>query len=245
MKTSIVMSTYKRPYLLNLGLFSLSLQKTNHELEVIVVNDGLPDGSEEICKNYSSTLNIKYYFSGQRNLIKDTRRCPCVANNIGVKQSSGEIIILTCPEILHLTPNNVDNLIDPFTDYRLENKFLAKPKGIYFDLKDQVKYDEFSEYCSKLPFFLGMRKEHFMDIGGYDEDLIGYACDDDDLVERLQSYGCQYITCEGSVLHLNHGGSFVPVEQLKENPDYLYNLKIYQERKGIIKRNQNREWGVL
>jgi GT2 family glycosyltransferase len=100
-------------------------------------------------------------------------------------------------------------------------------------------------YCSLntlLPFFMAISRDQFMAIGGYDEDFSGIFYDDDDLVERLISNGCYYFQTDALVIHLFHPR--YPASVL-ESQEGLYNKNLYLSRKGIIVRNQGREWGRL
>jgi GT2 family glycosyltransferase len=92
---------------------------------------------------------------------------------------------------------------------------------------------------------MGMYKKEFMDINGYDEDFIGYAGDDNDFVDRLSLNGLTLIHTDAKIIHLYHGGHNVHPGFHYDNPQWVYNYKLWQERKGIIKRNTNREWGKL
>lgn len=47
---TIIISTYMRVHLLNWGLFSLAKQAIPFQYETIVINDGIRDETEEICK---------------------------------------------------------------------------------------------------------------------------------------------------------------------------------------------------
>ena len=83
-----------------------------------------------------------------------------------------------------------------------------------------------------------------MDIGGYDEDLIGYASEDNDFVDRLLLKGCKHYRVDAKIIHLYHGKRCSGVAELN-NPKWVYNNKIYKERKGILIRNTGGEWGKL
>ena len=90
-----------------------------------------------------------------------------------------------------------------------------------------------------------MYKRRFVEIGGYDEDFIGWAYDDCDLVERLKRHNCKFVQTDSVIIHLYHPKRRIGI---KENSKmYLYNKNLYlrKNRKGIIFSNENREWGVL
>jgi len=99
-----------------------------------------------------------------------------------------------------------------------------------------------------LPFFMGVTKKDYVDIGGYDEDFTGLGYDDDDIVNRLQLNGCKYINCPAETIHLWHERKWSgPLNTLPENLKQLIylNKNLYESRKAIIKRNINKEWGLL
>jgi len=259
MKVSLVMASFNRTNLLDLGLWSISIQDIHHNLEIIVLNDGIIDNTENICKKYSN-LNIRYIFTGTRNLNEVEKfRSPSFALNIGIKQSKGDIIIISSPEIFHLN-NSIDKLINPFEN---DENILTTPEYLGFD-NDGIVLNYLSKnltlnlpenivssieintvvckYRSTLPFCMGIYKQNLIDIGGYDEDFTGWAGDDDDLMGRLLLKGLKYQYCSAKVIHLYHPKAY-NVEQKYNDVGYLHNLKLFQDRKGIIIRNQNRVWG--
>lgn len=250
LKISIIMSSFNRPKLLNLGLSSIVKQKIDYSLEIIMVNDGMDDDTQKICKLYGDKLNIKYIFSGYRNVKTLVSRTPAIPLNIGIKNSEGDIIILTCPEIYHLN-DGINKIIKPLIENR---NYLTIPEFIYFD--DSGKYTDDLlknlngdlDKCDnnkndvQMPFLMGMWKDQIMNIGGYDEDFIGYAADDNDFVDRLKLNGCVYHRVDAKAVHLYHGKRCSGTVQW-ENPAWVYNYKLYTERKGILIRNVGKEWG--
>ena len=249
MGVSIVLSSYKRPHLLRLGLSSIAAQDVK-DVEVIVVNDGVNDDTEKICNKFAGKQKLKYIFSGQRNLSGDKPRVSGFALNIGVRAALYDKIILSCPEIYHL--NNCIGLITAPLDNN--PKALVIPQNMWFD--------EIGEYTTQLmigqipttircelrddhvqmPFLMGMWKKEFIDIGGYDEDFTGYASEDNDFVDRLKLNGCLFLRVPAQIVHLFHGRHKMSGTSW-DNPAWAYNRNIYISRKDIIIRNQDREWG--
>jgi len=265
MKASLILPCFKRWQFLDICLKSISLQQIDYDLEIIVLNDYLSDNTIKVCKKYRKELNIKYIFTGQRNLKGELiRRVPGFAINIGVKQSKGDIIILSCPGILHLN-NAINSVIEPLL---INEKILSTTKSIYFDKKEVINYlmnkypaipnklsnkiffnlslDERSKRASEYPYFMGMYKKEFLDIGGYDEDFTGFAGDDDDLMDRLKLNGLSFYFGEAQVIHLHHGREEGhDTSKPLQNPAWVYNNKLRLERKGIIIRNKNKTWGDI
>jgi 2-polyprenyl-3-methyl-5-hydroxy-6-metoxy-1,4-benzoquinol methylase len=252
-KVSLVMSSFSRANLLRQGLRSIIQYKPDFPIEIVVVNDGLEnDGTKEVCDTFNGALDIKYVFTGQRHTTELIKRCPSIPNNIAIKQATGDIVILTCPEIVHL-----NQCLLPMVLPLLENKKrMTVPKTMYFDNKgewtallSQRKIADFSileksEVHTQMPFFLGVWKEEIIKIGGYDEDFTGYASEDNDFVGRLIKNGLSYYPTTAKVVHLFHGEHCIGAP-LPKNPAWVYNKNLWESRKEQIIRNVGRKWGEL
>jgi glycosyltransferase involved in cell wall biosynthesis len=259
MKTTLILPSFKRAELLNLGLKSIARQTILNDLEIIVVNDGTEDDTKTVCKSFKKQLNIKYLFTGTRNKEELIWRVPGFAINIAVKESNSDIIILSCPEIFHLE-NTIDKIIEPL----LTNEFIVSTvEKVLFDQTSQIKNylidtdqdvipediiktalnNEHSVYAAGLPFFIGFHRKHFIEMRGYDEDFSGYAGEDDDLKARFLTKGLlYYFNKETKVIHLYHPKEKEPIN-LINNPAWIHNSILYQTRLGLIKRNQRTNWG--
>lgn len=253
---TLIMSTFNRKELLEFGLSSLAKQETNYKFEVMVINDGKrTDETKQICNKYSDKLNINYLFTGHRNKSEIKWRCPGFPLNIGVKKSKSKYIILTSPEIYHLDNRAIEKTMNQLTK---RNKSIVIPNG-YDDQKSHILdairdgrklsmnfiINKTQELNTKMPFFFGLDKSHFIKIGGYDEDMIGWAYDDTDLTYRLLRYGCRFVKIDSKIIHLYHPRHRPGIGKYREM--YKYNKEIYEskDRKGVIYSNIGKEWGVL
>lgn len=262
---SIIMPSFRRHELLKWGLWSIAKQKLDFDHEIVVLNDGLEDETQDVCKMFSRKLNIRYIFTGQRNTDTLRPRIPGFPINIGVKQSLGDIVILTCPEIFHIQDNVLNLLVkavrsDPLVmatprtvSDDLDGSFLEHVRFNFGDINEdvlkhlqetnqEIRDGGTSAFISNpyMPYLIAMKKSHFMNIGGYDEDFIGTAADDNDLMDRLVESGCKYELVDADVVHLYHGG-----KPDMKSERYLYNVALWKSRKGVIERNKTRLWGVL
>ena len=257
MQLSIIVPSFQRADLLYYGLSSLARQTITCGYEVIVLNDGVPDDTEHICKNFSSKMPIKYVFTGQRNMKGLQWRIPGFAINIGAKMAQGKNMIIMCPEmyvlndcieymikLLNEDPNRL--VIPEGKDDRGANILKAVQTGTTHNILLQM-FDahvaNVHELNTEYPFFMGMNRQKFIDIGGYDEDFVGFCWDDLDVVTRLKKSGCYYHKITARVIHLYHARLRYGMEDVKTK--WKSNEKMYYDRLGTIKRNEDKEWGVL
>lgn len=263
-KVSIIMSCFNRANLLQYGLASIQKQQYNHDLEVVVVNDGLQDNTESVCKIFNNSLNIKYIYAGQRHNKELVPRNPCFANNIAYKNSSGEIILLTCPEIYQIGSSVIETLVSPLLK---DKSILSIPKTLFDDtgyiiklLKEGYSIEETLNASKKLrtqgtsklikygtektalPYLMGFWRNHFEEIGGYDEDFTGIACEDNDLIDRFKLKGLDYKVTESEIIHLYHPKVFIKSNDRKQ---YKKNARLLRKKRHIITRNINKQWGII
>ena len=117
MKLSIITSIYNRKKLFVRGLDSIKRQSMDKkDFELVVVDDGSIDDYTELFKN--SGLNIKHikidhtkhelWDELQNSELKKKLKVPelwyhtpALSTNIGIKQSRGDIICITQPEVIH------------------------------------------------------------------------------------------------------------------------------------------------
>jgi glycosyltransferase involved in cell wall biosynthesis len=262
---TLLLASFNRPHLLKLGLSSITKFEYPFNLEVIVLNDGLEDETESVCeyyKNKKSNIVIKYIFTGQRNKGGAKKRVPGFALNIGVKQSKHDIIVLSSPEVYHL--NNALGGIVPILEQNPLSMVI--PKIVYFDqtaettnyllaLDDsqlltpvidtnKLRGGLFGECHGEMPYLMAFYKKEFTEIGGYDEDFLGYAGDDSDLIGRFKQKGLVYFKTLAAIVHLWHPGTNDGGFHWGDSA-WVYNWNLLNSRKGDIIRNRNREWGQL
>jgi len=255
LKVSLILPSFKRANLLDLTLTSILKYGCNYDLEVVVINDGIEDETETVCNKYKPCFDIKYIFSGKRNVDEIKPRIPGFAINIGVRYCSGDIIILSCPEVYHIT-DSLNKIIEPLVT---NPNVLSVPELVYFDNVGNITSDllnskeidistlpigDLEKESTKMPFLMGLWRRHFVGIGGYDEDFTGYASDDNDFTDRMLGIGFFYYKTKAKVIHLYHG-KVIDGQPMPDNPDWLYNYNLYINRKGISIRNAKRTWGTL
>jgi len=256
MKTSVVMTTFCRPEYLDWCLETLWKQNLmGLDYEILVLNDGVKhDGTYEVVRKYACLeMNIRYLFTGQRNADCLHWRVMGFSANVGIKEADGEIVVLTNSDIYHWG----ETLLPVVNKARVFPMALGTVSKIHDDdgsvvrrLREDLSINEaiaglqdsFPHPQPEMPFFLAVRREHLLNVGGYDEDFTGYACDDADLMGRLLKIGCHYEYVDAEVVHLFHGRR--DPEKIAADQDYQYNLSLLNERSDQIVRNVGKEWGV-
>lgn len=249
--TSIIITTFQRPHLLKWGLYSLAKQAMPVDFETIVLNDGIHDETEAICREYEQKLNLRYFFTGQRHTFNQIKwRVPGFAINIGARLARGKILILSCAEMFHLNDciaqltypllRNPKLLGIPIARDDHDGSFLKSLNENYAAYDHNAFYNDYPGLNTSLPFLTSISREEFHAIGGYDEDFIGIGYDDNDLMLRLLKNGCQYYQTAAETIHLYHERIWFAMENSAET---IYNRNLFYERQNQIIRNRNHEWG--
>lgn len=224
MGASFFVTCYNRTEWLKRCMPSWSLR---NDIKVVLLDDNL-DGDSELS-GIAQENNFHYIHTGAK---KSSRwRVPGYALNIGAKYFSNEVMAVSCPEMFH----NEDALLNIVDAVYKDNKAIAHTEG-WLQGKNGIGGRALN---TKLPFLMAWHMPTFISIGGYDEDFIGFAYEDNDLMDRMLGIGCHFIQTKGYVTHTWHepdtGGKY----------EVGSNKKMYEERKGIIPRNVGKEWGVL
>lgn len=252
MQVSILITSFMRPHLLKWNLRSLACQTIPYTFETIVLNDGIPDQTEDICRQYQDKLNLKYLFTGQRNTTGClVYRVPGFALNIGIRAAAGPVLIISCAEMFHLN-NTVWELACPtLSDPKILSTSIGMDDTGSFldDLEAHHGLFQWDDYYTRyptlntrLPFLMAIDHQELINIGGYDEDFTGFAFDDDDVVHRLTLNGCHIALTQAQTIHLYHPRHD---DTHVNTPEYRLNQKLFVTRKKQIVRNQGRYWGYM
>ena len=241
---SIILPTYQRDNLLRWGLRSIRAQKRD-DVEIIVVNDG-PQGETQAI---ASEFGARYLHTGRR---EGGWRCPSWSINIGVRASTGPILILSNPEIWHF-PGCIEELLQPLmSGSQMQCCIPRRKMGAYVDdgtylrrleageAEDATWLQGLNGLQTQVPFIMALRRELFIAVGGYDEDFTGHSQEDCDFMGRVVGVGGKYAETEAHAVHLWHGD-----QHPNQRDRYLHNIRLYDKRYGQTLRNQGREWGVV
>lgn len=267
MNVSVLMTIYNRSKLLNRSLPSVIKQLETND-EIIVVDDGSTDNVMEIVEKYRKNFLNIHYFRREKSGYNNG----AIPKNIALKKSKNELIIISDPEVIHLTgcikqiksyiKNNDRLFITVGTMFFVGDKFQPKIESGEYDLVEYVKnhkgipvregngwFDEQKNVWMMkdqlAPFIGGIKREHLMAIGGWDERFNQFwGHDDTDVQTRLRIYGIRQITDNAIMgIHQYHSR---PTPQSMVGVDSV-NLEIVKEHhyKNKYLANEGIEWGKL
>ena len=192
MKYSVIIPVYNRPDEVDELLESLSRQ-TEHDFEVIVVEDGSTHPCREICDKYTGMLDLHYYFKDNSG--------PGQSRNYGAERAHGDyLIILDSDVVLPETyMANVSKELDsqPCDAFggpdRAHASFSSTQKAISYSMTSffttggirggKRKLDKFYPRS----FNMGIRRNVYKQLGGFSKMRFG---EDIDFSIRIFKAGC-------------------------------------------------------
>ena len=129
---SVVCSTYNRGHLLRKSLECYANQLLSVPFEIIVLDDGSSDDTEDVVRDWANDIDIKYVALWTNKKV--WRDC-AMTLNMGIRAAKGDVIICTHPEVMP-GPCSLQDL----WDNRAEKTYLAC-KVYYLTPRDQERLD--------------------------------------------------------------------------------------------------------
>jgi glycosyltransferase involved in cell wall biosynthesis len=161
---SVIIPSHNRAPIINRAIQGV-LGQTFQDFEIIFVDDGSTDNTKSTLQEYSSNLNIKYFYQNNAGV--------CAARNTGAKHSAGEFLIF-----LDSDDTVEKSWLEDF--YHLANQ----NKDWLFCSMKVVKQDSSSYFVSALdPYKNGkvkgnhaagswaIKKDVFLRVGMFDENM--------------------------------------------------------------------------
>lgn len=160
-RISIVVPAYNRSHCLSKAIESVQKQN-NSNWELIIVDDGSTDRTEEIVKTYLKDNKIKYFYQPNKGVSE--------ARNLGAKKSTGDYLIFLDSDDRFFS-ELIQNLYDTkFWEYDLicwqVLKIIEGKKSIWKPKKMNGMYNQIT--ASFLAGSICYRKKVFIEAGGYD-----------------------------------------------------------------------------
>jgi GT2 family glycosyltransferase/SAM-dependent methyltransferase len=243
-KASIVVVTFNNLALNRLCLESLYARTEWPNFEVIVVDNASSDGTREYLNEAEKT------FPNLQVIMNDKNLGFAAANNIGLKQASGDYLVLLNNDtvltrgwlsalIRHLHADPEIGLVGPVTN-EIGNE--AKVKVGYKQLEDLPRWaaqfvrDNDGRGVS-IPvlamFCIAMRRTDFERVGLLDERFEIGMFEDDDYARRVQEKGYKTTCVFDSFVHHAGRASFKLLDEDQYIDLFQRNRRIYEEKWGI------------
>jgi glycosyltransferase involved in cell wall biosynthesis len=261
---TLITSSYKRCELLEQDIPSW-LHATQPE-EIIVINDGPADFTENIVEHYRQAHpHINWVFKHHN---KPQWQNPCIIHNWAVRQASCDIIAIVDPEIVFIT-----DCIGQLKEALEDNELLFVNAGTFYDAKPLIHFTpdellhpetirqrpEVVEYYTgyystdndivRMPhcashYFGGCYKSLWVAVRGKDERFVhGWGNEDLDLMARMRRYGAEHrAIAEMEIVHRSH---ILADGRTSDLIQHNHRLRERNDEAGLIQANEEGKWGVI
>ncbi|HMF30539.1 MAG TPA: glycosyltransferase [Candidatus Lokiarchaeia archaeon] len=230
---SVIIPTYNRAQLITETLNSV-LQQTYQNLEIIVVDDGSNDNTEEIVKSINDS-RIAYYWQENSGL-------PASARNLGISHADGDFIAFLDSDDIWL-PNKLEIQLALFEKRNdilgiCTNAILfpGKPRKFHqFQNSQTITFKRLLKENLVINSSMVIRREVIEDIGTLDEDKNFRAVEDYDYWLRMLQYRDYSILIIKDILvkYRRHGTSVSE----RTSPKTIIN--IYWKKKKVLEKFTN------
>jgi cellulose synthase/poly-beta-1,6-N-acetylglucosamine synthase-like glycosyltransferase len=221
---SIIIPAYNAEKTIAQCIHSLLHQTEPQEnYEIIVVNDGSTDRTEELLKS----LGIKY--------CSQINQGPAAARNKGVALAQGDIILFTDSDCV-AERNWIREMTAPFKNPKIagvKGRYQSTQKGIiprFVQLEFEERYRLLEKY-NYIDFVdtysAGFRKEVFLAVGGFDPSFPQANNEDVDLSYRLAQKGYTMVYNPKAIIYHQHPKTLSNYLRIKFWRGY-WRLMVYQ-----------------
>jgi hypothetical protein len=190
-----------------------ALSQTYKNIEIIVVNDGSADNTDETAKKYSVTL------------ISTQNKGVASARNTGIRASRGKwVCCLDADDVLN--PFYVEKLLGKSDVVGCWYKTFGTENNIYSFLENPTAQDFLSGnrmHCSSI-----FKRSTWEKVGGYDENMTVTGYEDWDLWLRMAKEGISFKNIQEVLFYYRkHGKSLIDstVARHKEMANYIFSKK--------------------
>lgn len=220
---SVVMPTYNREQMLEDSINSV-LNQTYRDFELIIVDDGSIDNTDKLVKNIKDK-RIKY-------IKNSTNVGAAEARNIGVKSAKGDYIAFHDSDDLwkmnhleveteYLEKNDVDMVCAYYIYQDKKGDLYQIPQKGNEKIINQNYFCYWLEFPSCSPETMLIKKDKFMEVGGFNSDLKNFE-DYEFSLRFAQKYKVCFCPCVLSVVNYTEGS--VNFNRREREKTYLYIL---------------------
>lgn len=201
---SIIVPVYNRPQEIDELLKSLTKQDFQDDFEVVIVEDGSTDSSEELVKKYVSKLHVKYFFKENSGAG--------ASRNFGMEKASGNYFIILDSDVIvpkHYLTEVSKALYKNYTDAfggpdAAHSSFTPLQKAINYSMTSFLttggirgKKKAVGKFQPR-SFNLGISKTAFKKTNGFSKQKVG---EDIDLTFRLWENGFETQLIENAFVY--------------------------------------------
>jgi glycosyltransferase involved in cell wall biosynthesis len=234
-KISVIIPTYNCSAYLPEAIDSV-LRQTYQDFEIIIVNDGSTDNTDEIIKPYLER------YPGQVRYFSQLNEGAAVTRNVAIRHSTGEYIALLDADDVWV-PDKLEQevvLLDQYPDVGLVHAnitFISENGDRLYTPERNMKFLSRNIFDNlylrnadiSCPTTL-IRKECFNRIGLFDEKLSRLGCEDRDLWLRIaKSYKVMYIDKVLALYRVRKGSMSRDITKMLQARYYVLN-KLAPER---------------
>jgi glycosyltransferase involved in cell wall biosynthesis len=228
---SAIITTHNRSNLLSRAIDSVLAQTYPH-LEIIVVDDGSRDGTEELVSRYRERCERLRY------LRHDIPRGACSARNYGIREARGEFVAGLDDDDEWL-PERVEKLLG---SYRDEYAYVCSRDWIVYS--DRMEQREKKKVITLKDMLyrnvtgnqILTRRERLLAVGGFDESLTS-GQDYDMWLRLLERYGSARMLPEPlQKVYRDHLGERLSVSRGKIKGDW----RLYNKHKDKMTKRQRK-----
>lgn len=212
---SFVIITYRRPGYLQRALDSI-VKQNYRPLEIVVLDNG-NELTTDIFANLSDSEITTRLIVSESNLGVSRGR------NLGMEQSSGEILICMDDDAVCLTVDFVEQVIDALKGDRSRAAIACRSVDeqgqiLRYELPRTVRDKDVGSEVPEVPYFVGvslsLRKSALQTVGGFPDSHF-YGAEEYDLSLRLVDAGYRIVYVHGAVVQ--HDRALLGRESSSEN----------------------------
>lgn len=229
MDCSIVVSTRDRAERLRRCLGAIARIRSDHEWELVVVDNGSTDGTQEVLDAFEerAPVPVTRRFESQPGLGR--------ARNLGCRAARGEVIAVTDDDC-YPEPDYVTEVMEVFARHRVGyiggRILLHDPSDAEITVRPETEPELLpAHYFPRAGFVQGanmaFRRSVFADIGGFDPAMgagTPYPCEDIDFCARASDRGWNGGYFPGPTVRHHHGR--------KPGPDVRRLRRLYHQGRG-------------
>ena len=197
------------------------------EYEVIVVDDGSTDATQELVEQYGV------------HLLTQANQGPAAARNLGVRHARGEILLFTDADCVPVR-NWIEAMVAPFVDPEI-----VGAKGVYRTRQNELVARfvqlEYEDKCGRMrlepyidfidTYSAAYRKAVFQKNGGFDPAFPQASGEDIDFSWRLSRKGYKMVFAPDAVVYHRHVASVLDYVRRKYYVGY-WRVLMYRHHPG-------------